>query len=260
MWQNARPENRPFRTVNSLPDNEDSLMDIMPYLTRLPAAGLLGGALFPVAVGLGSSFTHCAGMCGPIHLFLASRTPGGRAPWAYHAGRILGYGILGVTVGAMGGAFAALSARGFREAAGVALALAYAFFGLGLLGWVPKGLDAEKLLGRVFPARLFRAISSRGTGKPALFAAGLAASLLPCPSTHAVLLWGLGLGNPVAAGVGMLALGISTLPVFGVMARGSLSIPARARTWYRSGLGAVFLGLSAWRVYALAAIGTAACH
>jgi sulfite exporter TauE/SafE len=68
------------------------------------------------------------------------------------------------------------------------------------------------------------------------------------------------LGRPLAAGAGMIALGISTLPVFAAMARGSLSIPARARTWYRSGLGAVFIGLSAWRVYALAAVGAAACH
>lgn len=235
-------------------------MDLHNFLLDTPAGRLLGGALFPVAVGLGSTFTHCAGMCGPIHLFLASRTEAGRSPWAYHAGRILGYGILGVTIGAAGGALSALSSRGFREAGGIALALAYALFGLGMLGWMPKGLDPEKLLGRVFPARLFRGLSGRAGGRPVLFAAGLAASLLPCPSTQAVLLWGLGLGRPLAAGAGMIALGLATLPVFGVLARGSLSIPARARAWYRGGLGAVFLGLSAWRVYALAALGTAACH
>lgn len=235
-------------------------MDISHLLPAIPSAGFWGGALFPVAVGLGSSFTHCAGMCGPIHLFLASRAPGGRSPWAYHAGRILGYGILGVTVGAAGDALGSLSSHGFKNAAGIALALAYALFGLGLLGWTPKGLNAETLLGRLFPARIFRGLSSRGGGRPALFAAGLAASILPCPSTHAVLLWGLGLGRPLAAGMGMIALGISTLPVFGVLARGSLSVPKRARGWYRGGLGAVFLALSAWRVYALAALGTAACH
>lgn len=234
-------------------------MDVSHWLPHLPA-GPLGLALFPVAVGLGGGFTHCAGMCGPIHLFLASRSPGGRSPWAYHAGRILGYGILGVTVGAAGGAMGALSSRGFKDAAGIALALAYACFGLGLLGWMPKGLDAEKLLGRLFPARIFRGLSAKSGGRPALFAAGLAACLLPCPSTHAVLLWGLGLGRPWAAGAGMIALGISTLPVFAALARGSLSVPMRARIWYRGGLGAVFLGLSAWRVYALAALGTAACH
>jgi sulfite exporter TauE/SafE len=235
-------------------------MDLRAYLAGLPAAGLPGGALFPIAVGLGSSFTHCAGMCGPIHLFLSARAPAGRSPWAYHAGRILGYGILGVTVGAAGTALGALSSRGFRDAAGIALALAYAFFGLGLLGWMPKGLSAETLLGRLFPSGMFRSLSGRPGGRSALFLAGMAASLLPCPSTHAVLLWGLGLGNPAAAGAGMLLLGVATLPVFGVLARGSLSVPIRARFWYRGGLGAVFLGLSAWRVYALAAVGTAACH
>ncbi len=235
-------------------------MDIAHSFSSLPIIGIWGGALFPVAVGLGSSFTHCAGMCGPIHLFLASRSPEGRSPWAYHAGRILGYGILGVTVGAAGGALSSLSSQGFKNAAGIALAFAYALFGLGLLGWNPKGLNAEKLLGRLFPARMFRGLSTRSGGRGALFSAGLAACLLPCPSTHAVLLWGLGTGRPLAAGAGMIALGISTLPVFGVLARGSLSVPKRARGWYRGGLGAVFLGLSAWRVYALAALGTAACH
>lgn len=235
-------------------------MDIPHFLPSFSNAGIWGGALFPVAVGLGSSFTHCAGMCGPIHLFLASRAPGGRSPWAYHAGRILGYGILGVTVGAAGGALSSLSSSGFKNAAGIALAFAYALFGLGLLGWAPKGINAEKLLGRLFPSRLFRGLSARAGGKPALFSAGLAACLLPCPSTHAVLLWGLGLGRPLAAGAGMIALGVSTLPVFGVLARGSLFTPLRTRAWYRGGLGAVFLVLSAWRVYALAAFGTAACH
>jgi len=235
-------------------------MDIAHPFSALPFIGFWGGALFPVAVGLGSTFTHCAGMCGPIHLFLASRSPQGRPPWAYHAGRILGYGILGVTVGAAGGALSSLSSQGFKNAAGIALAFAYALFGLGLLGWAPKGLNAEKLLGRLFPARLFRGLSARSGGRGGLFLAGLAACMLPCPSTHAVMLWGLGTGRPLAAGAGMLALGISTLPVFGVLARGSLSVPMRARGWYHGGLGAVFLGLSAWRVYALAALGTAACH
>lgn len=236
-------------------------MDAATPMLSLPFLTTFGGALFPIAVGLGSSFTHCAGMCGPIHLFLSSRSPGNTAPWAYHAGRILGYSILGATVGALGGVLEALSSADFRAGAAIALAVLYAAFGLGLLGWMPKGLDAERLLGRIFPARLFRALSSgAGSRRPVLFGAGMAASLLPCPSTHAVLLWGLGLGSPLRAGAGMLALGIATLPVFAVLARGSQGIPARARKWFRGSLGAAFLGLSAWRIYAWAALGAAACH
>jgi sulfite exporter TauE/SafE len=236
-------------------------MDTATPMLSLPFLAAFGGALFPLAVGLGSSFTHCAGMCGPIHLFLSARDPGNAAPWAYHAGRILGYGILGVTVGALGGALEALSSAQFRAGAAFSLAALYALFGLGLLGWMPKGLDAERLLGRIFPARLFRALSSgAGSRRPVLFGAGLAASLLPCPSTHAVLLWGLGTGSPLGAGAGMLTLGIATLPMFAVLARGSRRIPARAKSWYRGGLGAAFLGLSAWRIYAWAALGAAACH
>ncbi len=245
----------------------------IPHITFFNAA-LFGGILFPIAVGLGSSFTHCAGMCGPIHLFLAAKAPGGGGPWAYHAGRILGYGILGVTVGLLGSAMGMVSAKAFRDGAGIALILVYAAFGLGLLGWVPAKFTAEKLLAKAFPSRAFGKLSADGVTRPVLFSAGLMASLLPCPSTHAVLLWGMGLANPVASGAGMLALGISTLPVFGVlsrgnraltggspgMARGSLSFPGRVRAGYRHGLGAVFLGISAWRLFALFAVGSAACH
>jgi sulfite exporter TauE/SafE len=68
----------------------------------LPAAG----ALFPVAVGLGSSVTHCAGMCGPIHFFLASRSRDARSIWNYHAGRVLGYAVLGLLAGGLGSVLA----------------------------------------------------------------------------------------------------------------------------------------------------------
>lgn len=220
---------------------------------------LLAGALFPVAVGLGSSFTHCAGMCGPIHIFLSANGRAGSI-CRYHAGRILGYGILGATVGILGQAFSGPSSPAFRIAVGTLLAMAYAAFGLGLLGFKTRALDIEKRLGGLFPARWFGSLAASGRGRRALFPAGLAASLLPCPSTHAVLLWGLGLDHAWKAAGGMILLGIATLPVFAMLPLGAKAFPDWIRIRYRGILGSAFLGLSAWRVFVLATAGAAACH
>jgi len=198
-------------------------------------------------------------MCGPIHIFLSSHGRAGSI-WRYHAGRILGYGILGATVGLLGQTISGLSSPAFRIAVGIFLALIYAAFGLGLLGLKSPALDLERRLGGLFPARWFGALAASGSGRKALFPAGLAASLLPCPSTHAVLLWGMGLDHAWESAGGMVLLGISTLPVFAVLPLGSKAVPNWIRIRYRGFLGAAFLGLSAWRFFTLATAGAVACH
>lgn len=231
------------------------LIDLLPT----EAMAFAGGALFPVAVGLGSTVTHCAGMCGPIHFFLASQAGTGKSIWRYHAGRILGYSLLGVVAGFLGSLAGGLGGAGFKTGAGWVLAVLYALFGLQLLGWLPRKLRLETHAGAFFPARLFGRMAADGKGAAFLFPAGLMASLLPCPSTHAVLLFGMGLGNPVLAGAAMAALGLSTLPVFALIPRHlPASIPWARH--YGTALGAVFLGLSAWRVYGAAFMTTPACH
>jgi uncharacterized protein len=223
-------------------------------------ATIAGGMLFPMAVGLGSSFTHCAGMCGPIHLFLAAKGGHGNGIWLYHAGRITGYALLGAFLGALGQAFSGLSSPAFRISAGFALAVLYTLFGLGMLGWLPSRMNLERRLSFLFPARLMGRLSASASNRRILFPAGLMASLLPCPSTHAVLLWSLGLGHAWKSALAMVLLGICTLPVFAVLRNG---IPFRS-AWsgraYQTMLGVLFLGLSAWRIYGIATLGPAHCH
>lgn len=230
------------------------------------------GVLFPIAVGLGSSFTHCAGMCGPIHFYLVARRKkegGGRegyGTWFYHAGRISGYGLLGAAMGTLGQGLSASPSPLYALTATIALALAYALFGLGLLGALPAGLNPERVLGFLYPARLsarfspLSSLSSLGGGGKMLFPAGLVASLLPCPSTHAVLLWCLGLDSAWKASLAMLFMGVSTLPVFAVISRGFARRPAFAGPLYKGMLGMAFLGLSAWRIYGIATQSHPACH
>jgi sulfite exporter TauE/SafE len=247
-------------------DGQGLTMDPVSQFAWLPGGmgmlpgGFLGGAFFPIAVGLGSSFTHCAGMCGPIHFFLAAKGGYGRAVWLYHAGRITGYGLMGAAAGLMGRAFTGLSSDAFRISAALAMAAIYALFGLGLLKWLPSGMNLEKRLGFLFPARLFSRLSASRPRSSALFPAGLMASLLPCPSTHAVLLWSLGLADAWKSSLAMVLLGVSTLPVFALISRRHVSGPAWSGRIYQGMLGAAFLGLSAWRIYGIATQGPASCH
>lgn len=221
-------------------------------------------ALVPVAIGLGSSVTHCAGMCGPIHFFLASRAGLGHAVWRYHAGRVVGYAALGGLAGLVGsslagGLTAGTSGEVIKTVAAYGLILAYALFGLQLLGWMPRALRLETLAARLFPSRLFGRWTAEGPARAMLFPAGLAASLLPCPSTHAMLLFGIGLANPWAAAGAMALLAVSTLPVFAAIPRRLPSRIPLARH-YGTVLGLLFLGLSAWRLYGAAFSEAPACH
>jgi sulfite exporter TauE/SafE len=226
-----------------------------------------GGALFPVAVGLGSSFTHCAGMCGPIHLFLASskRASGGTSGnrvWFYHAGRVLGYAALGVFAGVFGNWLLGWESAPVKAAAGWGLAALYAFFGWQMLGGVPAAWRLETWLSPLFPSRIFgRWAAGEGASKATvLFPAGLMASLLPCPSTHAVLLFGIGLPHPAWSGAAMATLGISTLPVFLLLPKRGPGDGSRLGRHYGKILGLAFLGLAGWRIYAAVGAGTPACH
>src|SRR5690606_27498104 len=180
---------------------------------------LAAGAGFPLAVRLGSSFTHCAGTCGPNQILLSSPARPGSL-WRYPPGRILGSAVPGGAVGVLGQAVSGFSSPAFRITVGVFLALLYAAFGLGLLGFGSRSLDFEKRLGSLFPARWFGSLAASGAGRKALFPAGLAASLLPCPSTHAALLWGIGLQHAWMAFGGMILFGIATLPVFAALPLG----------------------------------------
>lgn len=236
------------------------------------ALAFAGGAAFPIAVGLGSSLTHCAGMCGPIHFFFA-RQNGKKAAWKYHAGRILGYALLGAAAGWMGSLAVGSDSPAWRRTALFVLAGAYAIFGLNLLGAgsfvaarIRPWLHSRFGTGRQSPSRWaglgVSRLLRRADGSPRsgwLFPVGLLASLLPCPSTHAGLLFALGLGRPDAGAAAMLALGVATLPVFVLI---PVTIPDKL-AWarrYAHVLGLVFLGLAAWRLAGGLWMPETACH
>ncbi len=210
----------------------------------------LGVFAFPAAAGLMSGVSHCAAMCGPIHLFLARG--GGRGLWAYHAGRVVTYGGLGLVAG--------LLAAGIRfEGAGWAWAALYAVLGLRLVG-VPLWPSSWGVrYGSWMTLKLRPLMARAGEGNPALlFAFGLAAGFLPCATTGAGLAWAAGTADPLTGGTGMLVLGAATLPLFLVWPRKWFP---RGK-WYHAALGVGLLLLAAWKAYGLVTVTAteAACH
>lgn len=166
-----------------------------------------------LGIGLLSSFTHCAGMCGPIQLLL--RRTGTWGGLAFHTGRILGYASLGALVAAfLGGVMGMM-----RGEMGWTLKISMVSFYLiaGLILWF--GLPwIESKLGRFFPMAKVVQLMSKGGGW-ALLPAGLMMSLLPCPSTLTALALALSTAEPVQGFGTMFFFGLGTLPALLVLER-----------------------------------------
>jgi len=233
------------------------------------ALPFLGVFAFPAAVGLLSGVSHCAAMCGPIHIFLArnagtagSTGVSGAASsniWQYHIGRVLTYGMLGAVAGLLAWSIP------LAQIAWAWVAL-YILMGLKLVGvplwpaawgsrygsWI---LTKLRPLGR----------NESGDRRPFRLALlGLAAGFLPCATTQAGFVWAIGTSDPATGGIGMLMLGAGTLPLFLAwpqqwIARNMPSAMRRGN-WFHTALGLGLIALAGWKVYALGFAPVPSCH
>lgn len=189
---------------------------------------------------------HCLGMCGPLVMAYSlhlrpvdsSRSVPVRAPWplgishhlAFHAGRILTYGLLG----ALAATLAHLTAfnqvlgnlrGGFTLGAGALMVL----LGLILLKVLPfpllslPSIGPSSFWGKIFP-RLFQAQSL--SSKLAL---GLAAGFLPCLLSWALILKAATTGNPLPAFLITTAFGLGTVPALFLTGLSASLLSLRAR-------------------------------
>jgi uncharacterized protein len=235
-----------------------------------------GPMVFAVAIGIGlfSSLTHCAGMCAPIHFFLAAR--GGVAVYAYHFGRIVTYIILGTLAGGLGHGLWHAPASTLSRIGASTLALVYALMALHWFGvlpwavWIEKGLKPLATLARkgmrldhVTPTQTSDSVSDMGRTFGFL-GAGLAGGLLPCPTTQAGLLLAIGLGHASAGALAMALLGLGTLPVFVALrpawAKRLSQGPRRFARAYGITLGLVFFALAIAKVHGAWFAAAPRCH
>ncbi len=159
---------------------------------------------------------HCIVMCGGIGASIAmeARASAARALLAYHAGRVLTYGMTGAVMGAIGsflnaaGRFAGL--QGIASIAGGCLILLWALRRFSL------PIHALRIPGE---RRFKAAIAALGPSfeYAALFLTGLLLGLLPCGLTYAMQIQAAATGS-WAEGFAMLtAFGLATFPMLAVV-------------------------------------------
>lgn len=214
-----------------------------------------GGLLLVLALGLAAGVSTCMAMVGGIILAISASAAGHAtargantrsSPWrinlAFQAGRIAGFGLLGVALGALGGS--TVMPQPVVVALMVAVAVTMLLVGVRLTelspriaGWsptIPAAIgDRLGLTGDV-PAR-------RTAG--AVFA-GAATFFLPCGFTQAVQLYAFSTGSPRAAGAIMATFAIGTAPALLALAGAPTLLKGTRKVAMLRALGVVVVGFA----------------
>ncbi|MAY75575.1 MAG: hypothetical protein CMJ31_12845 [Phycisphaerae bacterium] len=197
---------------------------------------LLGAVLIASVVGS----AHCAGMCGGLALFAVGADGKLERRWrlhvGYHAGRGIGYAIVGAIAGWIGAAvdFAGLSAGWQRPAAAVAGATMIVFGLVAIGANLGMGVGGARVR---LPARYQRFVESLhrfAFSLPPLARAwgvGFLTPALPCGWLYAFAIAAAGVGSPILGAFVMIAFWAGTLPMLGSVGFGLqlLTGPLRRR-------------------------------
>jgi uncharacterized protein len=214
-----------------------------------------GGLLLVLALGLAAGVSTCMAMVGGIILAIsasaaaraaakgtATRTSVWRTNLAFQAGRIVGFGLLGAALGALGGR--AAMPQPVVVVLMVAVAVVMLLVGVRLTelspriaGWsptIPAALgDRLGLTGDV-PAR-------RTVGT---VVAGAATFFLPCGFTQAVQLYAFSTGSPGTAGAIMATFAIGTAPALLAVAGAPTLLKGTKKVAMLRALGVVVIGFA----------------
>lgn len=166
--------------------------------------------LFPISLGLGSTFSHCVSMCSPLHM-MASSQRNLAFVLLFHATRILTY-LLVAHIFILG-----IIAADFLESPlytwiwKVCLFILYLYYASRLIGLkLPmKHTDwTSSLLSHKYLARWTKEM-------PSAFYLGLINGILPCPMTFSIYLWTMSTGSYIQSisGVFLFALMTALLPL-----------------------------------------------
>jgi uncharacterized protein len=223
------------------------MMTVPIDMTALFMLGLLGTG-------------HCIGMCGPLVVALPGQTGRWAAHLAYHAGRLITYGIIGSAMGAAGSGLIRLaSVVGAnpvvwisRVQVGISIlaGLFLLFFGLSRLGFLAE----PQWMAVAAPTRMpgWRRCMERAQGRQGnrdLFLMGLLLGGLPCGLSYAAYAKALSDAHIFSGGVMALIFGLGTLP--GLMAIG-IGAGAFLRRFRRQAdllAGLIMIGMAAMLLF-----------
>ena len=204
-----------------------------------------------LTLGLVTSL-HCISMCGPMVASYAVKdaTDGTVANrikpnLAYQGAKIFSYMIVGMVLGAIGGAFNLDSIRSYvMVGAGVFMIV----LGLGMTGYFPWAARLTprppKFLIKAFAATRKKASSDAERGESSLATPvtfGLLTGLMPCAPLMAAQLSAAAAGSALLGGLAMLAFGIGTAPLMLGFGAVSTLIPAKAKQRFMAALAVVVI-------------------
>jgi sulfite exporter TauE/SafE/copper chaperone CopZ len=230
-------------------------------LTELASgAGNLGngGLLVALLLGLAAGVSTCMALVGGLVLalsasFQARRTALGaanggigaqmRPALVFMAGRIVGYGVLGAALGALG-ASVALPPQ-LTAVLMIAVAVVMTILGTRLTGLSPRIATWSPTLPMGIGRQLGLGDGAAGTYSDAR-AAGLGAVsfFLPCGFTQAVQIYALSTGSPLFAGAIMAVFAIGTAPGLLALAGLPVVVPSTMRPTLLRLVGVVVLAFA----------------
>lgn len=176
---------------------------------------------------------HCAAMCGGFATACARPRSG---LFAWHAGRLLTYALMGALAGTLG---AAIPGPAWVPAALAAALLVW--FAAGLAGLTPPPSFRLPWL-----TRAGSALGRRG-GTASRLAFGMLTGLLPCGMVYAALSIAVAAAQPLAGALAMAAFGAATVPGLSILSLGLQRIALRG-IWTRRAVAALILALGLWSV------------
>lgn len=214
-----------------------------------------GGLLLVLALGLAAGVSTCMAMVGGIILAIsasaagrskakgsAARSAALRVNLTFQAGRIVGFGLLGVALGALGKS-AAMPA-GVTVALMIAVAVSMLLVGLRLTELSPRIAGWSPTIPAVVGDRLGLTGDAPARRTAGTAVAGALTFFLPCGFTQAVQLYAFSTGSPTSAGAIMATFAIGTAPALLALAGApTLSSGARKVTILRA-LGVVVIGFA----------------
>jgi sulfite exporter TauE/SafE/copper chaperone CopZ len=217
-----------------------------------------GGLLVALLLGLAAGVSTCMVLVGGLVLalsasFQASRAAAGvhddrwstqmRPALVFMAGRIVGYGVLGAALGALG-ASVTLPPR-LTAALMIAVAVLMTVLGTRLTGLSPRIATWSPTLPVGLGRRLGLGDGAVGAYSDTRAAAlGAASFFLPCGFTQAVQVYALSTGSPVFAGAIMATFAIGTAPGLLALAGLPVVVPAGMRPTLLRLVGVVVLAFA----------------
>jgi sulfite exporter TauE/SafE len=199
---------------------------------------------------------HCIGMCGPLVVALPGQTGRFSAHLAYHAGRLMTYGIIGSLMGLAGKGMIRISLQfggspllwmsRCQMALGFVAGFFLLLFGLFRLGY----LTEPDWLAVASPNRLpcWKRLTGRNAGSQSnanLFLMGLVLGNLPCGLSYAAFAKALAEANMLSGALLAFVFGLGTLPGMLAVGAGSGLLLNRYRRQADLVAGLIMLGMAA---------------